>query len=96
MNPQMSTIQKFDLLLVMKDYSIEYSGETDANSPDLTISFSVVGENPDDAIPTFERISYNPPNEVGNKNKMDKLGFGADYWKDLGKKLGSAAVEILT
>ena len=47
MTPQMSTIQRFDLLLVLKDYSIEYTGEADASSPDLTISFSVVGENPD-------------------------------------------------
>lgn len=47
MTPQMSTIQKFDLLLVLKDYSIEYMGEPDSSSPDLTLSFSVVGENPD-------------------------------------------------
>lgn len=51
MTPQMSTIQKFDLLLVLKDYSIEYSGEIDSSSPDLNISFSIVGENPGESIP---------------------------------------------
>ena len=36
---------------VLKDYSIEYSGEVDSSSPDLNISFSIVGENPGESIP---------------------------------------------
>ena len=46
MTPQYSTIKKYDLLLVMKDFSEEYSGDIDASANDLTVSFSIVGENP--------------------------------------------------
>ena len=48
MTPQYSTIKKFDLLCVMKDFSEEYYGDIDAGSQDLNISFSIVGENPKD------------------------------------------------
>ena len=44
--PQYSNIQKFDLLLVMKDFSEEYTGDVDGGAGDLTVSFSIVGENP--------------------------------------------------
>ena len=46
MNPQYSTIRKFDLLCVMKDFSDEWMGEIEGGGQDLSISFSVVGENP--------------------------------------------------
>ena len=91
MNPQMSTIQKFDLLLVMKDYAIEYTGDTDANSPDLTVSFSVVGENPGDAIPTFERKPYDVPKD--DTSFWEKAG---DFGLDIVKKLGTALVDVLS
>ena len=44
MTPQYSTIRKFNLLCVMKDYSIEYSGETDSGPSDISVNFSIVGE----------------------------------------------------
>ena len=44
--PQFSNIQKFDLLVVMKDFSEEYTGDVDGGAGDLTVSFSIVGENP--------------------------------------------------
>jgi len=47
MTPQYSTIKKFDLLCVMKDFGEEYAGEIDGGGQDLSISFSIVGENPD-------------------------------------------------
>lgn len=47
MSPQYSTIKKYDLLCVMKDYSIEYSGEIDSGPADVTVSFSIVGETND-------------------------------------------------
>lgn len=50
MTPQMSTIRKFDFLLVLKDYPIEYQGDTDVSSPDLGVSFSIVGENPPEDV----------------------------------------------
>ena len=50
MTPQLSTITKYDLLLVLKDFSEERSGEIDPSGSDLTVSFSIVGENPPDGI----------------------------------------------
>ncbi len=44
MTPQYSTIKKYNLLCVMKDYSIEYTGEVDSSPADVTVSFSIVGE----------------------------------------------------
>lgn len=44
MTPQMSTIRKFHLLTVLKDFSEDYSGEVDSGGSDLSVSFSVVGE----------------------------------------------------
>ena len=46
MTPQLSTIKKYSLLLVMKDFTEESVGEIDSGGSDLTISFSIVGENP--------------------------------------------------
>ena len=46
MTPQYSTIKKFDLLIVLKDFSEESSGDIGDGAGDLTLSFSVVGENP--------------------------------------------------
>lgn len=44
MTPQMSTIRKFHLLTVLKDFSEDYSGEVDSGGTDLSVSFSIVGE----------------------------------------------------
>ena len=46
MTPQFSTVSKYDLLLVMKDFVEERSGEIDGDPGDLTVMFSIVGENP--------------------------------------------------
>jgi len=46
MTPQYSTVSKYDLLLVMKDFAEERSGDIDASGQDLTVNFSIVGENP--------------------------------------------------
>lgn len=56
MTPQYSTIKKFDLLCVMKDFSEEYSGEIEGGGQDLSISFSIVGENPDDLSISLDKI----------------------------------------
>ena len=44
LTPQYSTIKKYNLLCVMKDYTVEYVGEIDSGPADVTISFSIVGE----------------------------------------------------
>ena len=57
MTPQFSTIRKFDLLCVLKDFTEEYEGDIDAPGPDLNLVFSVVGENPDNKETDYnERI----------------------------------------
>ena len=47
MTPQLSTVRKFDLLCVLKDFTEEYEGDIDAPGPDLGVTFSIVGENPE-------------------------------------------------
>lgn len=46
MTPQKSTVSKYDLLVVIKDFTEERSGEIEGGGTDLTVSFSIVGENP--------------------------------------------------
>ena len=46
MTPQLSTIKKYDLLVLMRDFSEESSGDIDSGGMDLTVTFSIVGENP--------------------------------------------------
>jgi hypothetical protein len=44
MTPQYSTIRRFQLLCVLKDFSEDYSGEYDSGGSDLSVNFSIVGE----------------------------------------------------
>jgi hypothetical protein len=46
LTPQLSTVSKYDLLVVIKDFVEERSGEIDGDPGDLTVAFSIVGENP--------------------------------------------------
>ena len=62
MTPQYSTIRRFDLLCVLKDFSEEYSGDVDTGGTDLNVTFSIVGENPDDA--NEERIGQEYINDL--------------------------------
>lgn len=57
MTAQYSTIKSFDLLCVLKDYTETYAGDVDtAGTGDLTLIFSVVGENPDKYVPPVNVI----------------------------------------
>jgi len=72
MTPQLSTIKKYVLLLVLKDYPEEYSGEVDSSAGDLSLSFSIVGENPhDDDPPELSRWSKSTHlgTEITNETK---------------------------
>jgi hypothetical protein len=73
MTPQFSTIKKFDLLVLLKDYSIEYSGESEANSPDLSLSFSIVGENPSDVVMTQGSDTPDTSGEKPEENTSKKI-----------------------
>ena len=46
MNPQYQTVRLSDLLVVLKEFSEEWQGEVDASPTELSLMFSVVGENP--------------------------------------------------
>lgn len=57
MTPQYSTIKSFDLLCVLKDWTENYVGDVDsAGSGDISLSFSVVGENPDKYVPPVNLV----------------------------------------
>ena len=82
MTPQYSTIKKFDLLCIMKDFSEEYSGEIEGGGTDLSISFSIVGENPDNSDPQLTRIAKSKLVEavtkVGNLKESDDASSNID------------------
>ena len=71
MTPQFSTINKYDLLGVMKEFSVERQGEIDPGSQDLEISFSIVGETNDDNLFTPVAQNLNTP-EVTAMLEEDK------------------------
>ena len=70
MTPQFSTIRKFDLLCVLKDFTEEYEGDIDAPGPDLNLVFSVVGENPDNNIEKIrqEKLEWEKFDNSQNKS----------------------------
>ena len=89
MTPQKSTIRKFDLLLVLKDFSEEYSGDIDSGGTDLTVTFSIVGENPapDEAF-RAEPIELKPDKGWEEKSKR------VDY-TSLANKTANSVMKIL-
>ena len=76
MTPQFSTIRKFDLLCVLKDFTEEYEGDIDAPGPDLNLVFSVVGENPDNNIEKERQEKLNWGNFDNSRNKS------IEYYQD--------------
>jgi hypothetical protein len=48
LNPQLNLLNRFNLLCVLKDFSEEYVGDIDSGGTDLNVSFSIVGENPEE------------------------------------------------
>ena len=79
MTPQFSTIHKYDLLLVMKDFSEEHAGSIDGGASDLTVSFSIVGENP----------SGDATNHLGNDRAYGSLSENTSSGSLLGNVVGS-------
>ena len=91
MTPQMSTITKYDLLLVLKDFAEERSGEIDSAGSDLTLSFSIVGENPPDRIATSSILAITDTG-VGNMNKLREQE-AAERKKDALKSVASGLLK---
>lgn len=69
LTPQYSTIKKYNLLCVMKDYSIEYVGEIDSGPADVTVSFSIVGE----TTPELERDAERELEFLRNQFELQNL-----------------------
>lgn len=70
MTPQLSTIKKYDLLLTLKDMTEESVGDPSPETAgDLTVSFSIVGENPKTEIKVTPDM---PP-------VIEKVQNGNDY-----------------
>lgn len=53
-----ATVEKFILLLVMRDHQIEYSGDSDANGNELSVNFTIVGELFDESGYDYDRTEY--------------------------------------
>ena len=82
LNPQFNTLKKYVLLCVLKDFSEEYVGEIDAGGTDLTVTFSIVGENPIvnpvSAIGYFERVTEQTVDTIiVAASEAQKLAVGA-------------------
>ena len=71
MTPQLSTIKKYDLLVTLKDMVEENVGDpTPSAVSDLTVSFSIVGENPKTEIKT---------EPMKGVTQIEKTVSGTDY-----------------
>ena len=71
MTPQLSTIKKYDLLVTLKDMVEENVGDpTPGAVSDLTVSFSIVGENPKTEIKT---------EPMQGVTQIEKTVSGTDY-----------------
>ena len=89
MTPQKSTITKFDLLLILKDYTIDYTGDIDSAAPDLNLTFSIVGENPPDKVIVPKALD-----DTNRKNLIEK--YQEKLWEETKKELGATAISSLT
>ena len=88
MTPQKSTIRKFDLLLVLKDFTEEYSGDIDSGGTDLTVTFSIVGENPKDKPSKVVELTLTPDDNWEKKSKR------TDY-STMANKVVNSVMKIL-
>ena len=85
LTPQYGTIKKCNLLCVLKDYTIENQGETDASPTELSVTFSIVGENPEDGINLQQESVYTPAKKTGQTDRtgegiLDNLGSVVDIF----------------
>lgn len=66
-----ATVEKFILLLVMRDHQIEYSGDSDANGNELSVNFTIVGE-------IFDESGYDYDRKESEYRKISKFRSGYD------------------
>ena len=70
MTPQYSTIKKFDLLCVLKDFSEEYIGDIEGGGMDLNVAFSIVGENPEENTIEYQINNDGTGGWVNSQNEV--------------------------
>ena len=95
MTPQLSTINKYDLLLVLKEMSEERSGEIDSSGTDLTLSFSIVGENPPATEETTDVKSILTSNADNASKHRSSTKEKSNLTADLITGIGNTVIEIL-
>ena len=69
MTPQFSTVSKYDLLLVLKDFVEERSGDIDGDPGDLSVNFSIVGECPDSELTKMSAVKGQPQDFMKKKTE---------------------------
>ena len=82
MTPQKGTINRYELLLTLKDLVEERFGEVEASGGDLTVSFSIVGENP----AHFPAV----------RSESKQLQIAKDVRQDINTKVSAQASKILS
>ena len=87
MTPQKSTINKYELLLTLKDFIEERSGEIESGGNDLTVAFSIVGENPSHG----EAVSVEP--NMTSDGIFDELNINKKFNKPI--KISPKKVKII-
>ena len=70
MTPQSETIKKFNLLVVLKDISEEFAGDIDSGGTDLSVTFSIVGERPQEEWERSTEMVYDN-NDIDNSEEGD-------------------------
>ena len=86
LTPQYGTIKKCNLLCVLKDYTIENQGEMDSSPTELSVTFSIVGENPGDGIDfATDNDTYTVEEPTGLRDRtgtsiLDNLGSVVDIF----------------
>ena len=85
LTPQYGTIKKCNLLCVLKDYTIENQGEMDSSPTELSVTFSIVGENPGDGIDFVQEKEFNMSVKTGQTDRtgtsiLDNLGSVVDIF----------------
>ena len=85
LTPQYGTVKKCNLLCVIKDYTIDNQGETDASPTELSVTFSIVGENPIDGIDFKAEKEFIPAQKTGQTDRtgtgiLDNLGSVVDIF----------------
>ena len=84
LTPQLGTIKKCNLLCVIKDYTIENQGETDSSPTELNVTFSIVGENPQDVEDNALGIYNYTPAVDSTKRKYTFERSGTEILDNLG------------